>query len=87
MDSPCCHNCDFTDVSDLPEQDTGCCTPLPVRIECGAPVLPTPDCDEQDPIVEYDPDTEEFTVLSTMYDQNCSALTDSTGSPLLSLIA
>lgn len=83
--SPCCHDC--TDFAEDPTQDAGCCTPLPVRIECGPPALPVPDCDEEDPIVSYDPDTEEFTVLTTLYDSNCSALLDSLGSPLLSLIA
>lgn len=85
MNSPCCHDC--TDFTDDPREDTGCCAPLPVRRECGAPVLPVPACDEVDPITNYDPETEQFTVLTILYDSECSALLDSTSSPLLSLVA
>lgn len=77
--NPCCHDCDFTDGSE-PQDDTGCCTPLPVTIPCGAPVLPVPECDEEDPVVTFDEETEEFTVLTNLYDTLCSAITDSVGS-------
>ncbi len=86
--NPCRHPCDWTDEdADITDPDEGCCSPAPVRRDCRAPVLPTPDCDAQDPVVTYDDDTEEFTVTTTMYDHECSALLDSDSSPLLSLIA
>jgi hypothetical protein len=84
-DSPCCHDC--TDFTDDPRDDLGCCGPIPVRRECGAPVLPVPECDEQDPTVTYDEETEEFVITAKMYDSECSPLLDSTSSQLLSLIA
>lgn len=86
----CNHCCDITDGDDPLDdvlRDKGCCTPIPVKRDCVAPVIPTPECDEADPVVIYDPDTEQFYVLTTIYDSNCSALIDSTGSSLLSLIA
>lgn len=83
MSEHCNHDCtDFTDGD-----DAGCCSPIPVRIPCEAPVIPAFPCNEAAPVVAYDEDTEEFTVLSTLYDSECSQLLDSTGSPLLSLIA
>lgn len=84
---PCRHCCDWTDGDEPDVTDGGCCSPAPVRRDCRAPVLPTPDCDEAEPVVTYDPETEEFTVTTTMYDNECSALLDSDSSPLLSLIA
>jgi hypothetical protein len=84
--NPCLHECDFTDGAE-PIADTGCCTPLPTRRDCGAPTLPTFACDEVEPIVAYDPETEEFAVLTTLYDSICSAITDSAASPILTLIA
>lgn len=84
--NPCQHDCDFTDVSDDPNLDTGCCSPLPTRRDCGAPVLPTFACDEGAPVVTYDEETEEFTVTTTLYDSLCSAILDSTSDPILTLI-
>lgn len=82
---PCHHDC--SDFSDADDTDLGCCEPLPVRITCEAPVLPTPECDAEPATIEYDPDTEEFTALSTLYDSECSALLDSDDSPLTALAA
>lgn len=92
MDRPCCNpfrDCDVTDepAYDSPLHEKGCCTPIPVRRDCLAPVLPTTECDEADPVMEYDPELDIYRVLTTMYDSTCSALLDSTGSPLLSLIS
>lgn len=78
--SPCHHDCDWTDGDADVSDDLGCCSPLPVRITCEAPVLPTPECDAEPATIEYDPDTEQFTALSTLYDTFCSAITDSIGS-------
>lgn len=86
-DDPCHHTCDWTDGDEPDVTDLGCCAPLPIRIDCEAPVLPTPECDEAAPVVVYDEATETFTVLTTLYDSECSALLDSNLSPLLSLIA
>lgn len=69
--NPCHHDCDFTDGDDS-EDDLGCCTPLPVRRDCGAPVLPVPECDEEGVVMTFDPDTETYTALSIMYDNQCS---------------
>lgn len=83
MSHPCHHDCsDFTDD----ETDLGCCSPLPVRITCDAPVLPVPECDEEDAVMTYDPDTEQFTVSSILYDQNCSAILDQNNDAILTLI-
>ena len=86
----CCAPCDITDGDDPDNddlRDKGCCGPIPVKRTCVAPVLPVPDCDEEDPVITYDPETEEFFALTTLYDSNCSPITDSNGSPFLTLIA
>lgn len=82
---PCCHDC--TDFDDPTTDDAGCCSPAPTRRTCEAPALPVPECNEVDPIVAYDPETEIFSMLTVLYDSNCSALLDSNSDPLLSLIA
>ncbi len=92
MDRPC-HNtyrdCDHTDEPDYddPLHEKGCCTPIPDHRDCLAPVLPVPECDEEEPVMKYDAELDIYRVLTTLYDSTCSALLDSTGSPLLSLIA
>ncbi len=83
--SPCHHDC--SDFTDNPLDDRGCCGPIPERRDCGAPVVPVPACDEEDPVIEFDEDTEEFFALGKLYDSNCSALTDSNGSILTALVA
>jgi hypothetical protein len=83
--SPCHYDC--SDFPDPDVTDIGCCSPHPIRKDCEAPAIPAFQCDEEEPVVEYDEDTEEFTVTTTMYDSECSALLDSADSPLLSLIA
>lgn len=86
----CKRHCDWTDGDDPDDdnlRDKGCCTPIPVKLTCLAPVLPLPQCGEVNPIITYDPETEEYFALTTLFDSNCSAITDSTGSPFLTLIA
>jgi hypothetical protein len=82
--NPCCRDC-----TDWPESDTdlGCCSPIPIRKTCEAPVLPTPACDEEDPEIIYDEDEELFYAVGKLYDSECSALTDSNGSILTALVA
>jgi hypothetical protein len=46
-----------------------------------------PACDEEDPEIIYDEDTEKFFALGKLYDSECSAITDSTGSIITTLIA
>lgn len=82
---PCHHDC--SDFPDSEDTDLGCCSPLPVRKTCEAPVLPVPECDAEPATITFDPETEEFTALSTLYDSECSALLDSTDSPLTALAA
>lgn len=83
--NPCCHDC--TDFEEPTLEDKGCCTPMPVRRTCEAPALPVPECDEQDPVVEYDPETEKFTVLSVLYDENCSPILDEDDDPITTAIS
>lgn len=84
MSNPC-HRCDITDGDDL--EEGGCCAPYPVKIPCGAPVLLVPDCDEVPPVMEYDEETEEFSLLSVLYDENCSAILDQNNDEITTLIA
>lgn len=81
-----CHS-DCSDFTDDPRDDYGCCGPIPVRVECGAPVLPVAECDEDDIEMEFDPETEEFFAVGKLFDSVCSALTDSNGSILTGLVA
>jgi hypothetical protein len=84
--SPCHHDCsDFSD--DEETRDHGCCSPIPIRRDCLRPVLPVPECDEEDATMEFDPETEEFFALGKLYDSTCSPLSDSTGSILTALVA
>jgi len=87
---PCHHSCDFTDgddpSNDSPLKDKGCCTPIPVKIDCLAPVVPAFPCDEEDPEIAYDPETEEFSALSTMYTNQCSPWTTGSGDPWKAII-
>lgn len=83
----CHHHCDFTDGDSPDVTDDGCCSTYPLKKTCAAPDIPVPDCDEADPVMTYDPETEEYVVTTIMYDSSCSALLDSADSPLLSLIA
>lgn len=82
---PCCHDC--TDFPESEDTSLGCCAPIPVRLTCEAPILPVPACDEEDPEIIYDEETEEFFAVGRLYDSECSLLTDSTGSPLTALVA
>lgn len=84
-----CRALDCTDFPDLTDgaEDKGCCKPIPFRRTCEAPVLPRTECDEIDPTIEYDEETEEFFAVGIMYDSECSTLYDQSDSPLLSLIA
>lgn len=92
MQDPCHqkHCCDFTDSDDPDDEllrDKGCCGPIPVKRDCLAPVLPVPECDEEDPVITYDPETEEFFALSIMYDNQCSPWwTTSVNDPWMALI-
>ena len=82
-----CTACDFTDGDEPVLEERGCCTPPPVKRLCGAPVLPVPDCDEEPPVMEYNPETEEFSLSSILYDQNCSAILDQNNDSITTLIA
>lgn len=84
-DSPCHHECDFTDGDD-PASDYGCCGPIPVRKDCGAPTLPESECGDT-ATLEFDEETETYFALSNLYDSTCSALTDSAASTLTALVA
>lgn len=86
MSNPC-SACDFTD-GDSPEvEESACCTPPPVKKLCGAPVLPVPDCDEVPPEVTYDPETETFSVVSILYDENCSTILDHNDDEITTLMS
>lgn len=87
-DNPCCHRCDITDGDEDPTiHDHGCCAPIPERRDCLRPVLPVPECDEEEGTVTFNEETEEFVVLGKLYDSECSPLTDSNGSILTALVA
>lgn len=88
-ENPCCHPCDITDGDDPDDdslRDKGCCAPIPVRRTCLAPVLIVPDCDEEDPTVEFDEDTERFTLSTILYDENCSPILDEDDSAIITVI-
>lgn len=84
---PCHHDCtDFPDLTDEAE-DKGCCVPAPFRRTCEAPILPVPQCDEENPEIIYDEDTEEFFAVGILYDSECSPITDQSFSTLTALVA
>lgn len=85
--NPCHHSCDWTDGDEPAIEDAGCCTPAPIRRDCAAPDVPVPECDEDQPEVVFDPDTEDFSVWSILYDENCSPILDENDSPIQTLIA
>lgn len=67
--------------------DLGCCSPIPVRRTCEAPVLPTPACNEEAPTILYDEETEQFTAVGKMFTNECSPWLDKNGDPWYALIA
>ncbi len=85
MSHPCHHDC--TDFPETDSTDLGCCAPYPLRRSCEAPILPTPNCDEQDPVVTFDEDTETFTITSIMFTNECSQWLTKDGDPWLAKIA
>lgn len=72
--SPCHHDC--SDFTDDPADDLGCCGPIPVRKDCGAPTLPTPECDGDEATLEFDPETQEFIAVGILFDHNCEPILD-----------
>lgn len=83
MSNPC-NRCDITDGDYGDVTDRGCCTPYPVKIPCGAPVI-SPECDEVG-VMEYDEETEEFSLVSAIYDENCDAILDQNSDTITSII-
>ena len=85
--NPCHHDCtDWTDGDD-PSAMLGCCGPIPVRMGCEAPDVPVPECDEQSSQMTFDPDTETWSVTTTLYDENCSIIRDELGDPILTVLS
>ncbi len=87
MSNPCHHDCDWTDGDEPVLEDAGCCSPLPVRITCEAPVLPVPECDEEPATLTFDEDTESFVATVGMFTKACSPWLDKNSDPWLALIA
>jgi hypothetical protein len=86
MSNPC-SACDITDGDEPEVEERACCTPPPVKKPCGAPVLPVPDCDEEPPVMEYNPVTEQFSVVSVLYDESCSAILDQNNDAITTLMS
>lgn len=64
-------------------EDTGRCHPYRVKIDCEAPVVPTPTCPNDEFTVVFDPDlTPPFRVTSLLMDENCEPVTDEDGNPI-----
>lgn len=88
-DNHCRRHCDYTDYDDPIDdilRDKGCCTPMPVKHTCRAPIIPSAECDEEDPEVEFDPETQTYRVFSILYDQNCSPISDQNEDPIITQI-
>lgn len=66
--------------------DMGQCAPAAIVRTCEAPEIPVPECDEEEPVTTFDPDTESFTVLTILYDEDCSPISDSTASNITTLV-
>ena len=59
--------------------DLGQCFPYREQRDCEAPVLPVAECVDDTFTIEYDPDqTPMFRAISTLFDENCSPITDQT---------
>lgn len=73
------NTCSWTssDVTDL--TDLGQCVPASVRRTCDRPVLPVQTCPNEVVSVEFDPETESFTLLGQWLDQNCEPILDENG--------
>lgn len=74
-DSNChCGKWDRPDVT-----DKGKSYPYRTKISCEAPEIPVPECDEEEPTPVFDPETEEFSYVVTMYTPQCEPWQDSDG--------
>lgn len=67
--------------------DQGHCFPYRTKIDCEAPVIPTPQCNNTDAYPVYTPgETPPFYVVATLFDQNCLPITDQDDAPILTII-
>lgn len=86
MSNPCHHSCDWTDGDTPDVTDEGCAFPAPIRKSCEAPALPEVQCEGDSAEFEFDPETEEFTAVVGLYDQNCLQILDQDDEPITTAI-
>lgn len=58
--------------------DEGRCAPYRVKIDCEAPVLPVPQCSDDEYTTIYQPEVIDhpFAVLARLFDENCQPIND-----------
>jgi len=66
--------------------DQGQTWPVPVKLTCERPDLPTTECADDQYVTTYDPSTGSFTISSRLFDQNCGVIQDQSGAPILTTI-
>jgi len=69
--------------------DQGRCAPYRVKLDCEAPVLPVPVCEDDSYVTIYQPEniTHPFAVAARLFDENCELVTDENGDSIVTLIA
>lgn len=72
----------FTDPVN-PDQGVG--WPLKRTISCEAPTLPVIECSDPNYTTVFDPTNESapFSVLASLFDENCLLVTDQDGAPII----
>jgi hypothetical protein len=79
-------SCDCTDFEEPIITDRGCCTPMSVRRTCEAPVVPAQQCPDEETEMVYDPETEQFTLIGQLMDQDCLPILDQLNRSILTPI-
>lgn len=69
--------------------DAGAVGPYRQKLDCSAPSLPTPVCDDDEYTTDYDPDDplRPFRIVSRLFSGSCEVITDGSGTPIMTTLA
>lgn len=74
-------------MTNITNIDKGHCFPYRVKQDCNAPLIPVPNCNDNQAYPIFVPDqTPPFYVVARIFDQACDVILDSNNLPILSII-
>lgn len=80
---PCHPCCDWTDGDQTDVTDAGCCRPAQIRRTCDAPTLPVQQCPDEETEMVFDEETEEYTLVGQLLDEDCEPILDQNSADIL----